>query len=122
MYCPRRGIDPEAGRPIDSSRGGVHARPFVGVFQKSILDRFVIFWRFFPSKRLQSRPQNPKPSPGIPPEGPFVEPGPSQPPIDSSDPVLAGAGDSPSLGVALDDGSRLLVERAVDGAVSLMRQ
>ena len=44
-----------------------HARPFVGVFQKSILDRFVIFWRFFPSKWLQNRPQNPKPSPGIPP-------------------------------------------------------
>ena len=50
---------------------GPHARPFVGVFQKSILDRFVIFWRLFPSKWLQHRPQIPKPSPGITPRRAF---------------------------------------------------
>jgi len=44
-----------------------HARPFVGVFQKSILDRFVKFWRLFPAKWLQNRPQIPKPSPEITP-------------------------------------------------------
>ena len=49
----------------------LYIRPFSGVFQKSILDRFVIFWRFFPSKWLQNRPQHPKPSPGIPPRRAF---------------------------------------------------
>ena len=44
-----------------------YARPFVGVFQKSIPDRFVNFWRLFPTKWLQNRPQIPKPSPEIPP-------------------------------------------------------
>ena len=48
-----------------------HARPFVGVFQRSILDRFVISWRLFPSKWLQNRPKIPKPSPGIPPRRAF---------------------------------------------------
>ena len=48
-----------------------HAGPFVGVFQKSIPDRFVIFRRLFPSKWLQNRPQIPKPSPGIPPHRAF---------------------------------------------------
>jgi len=36
-----------------------------------MLDTFVIFWRFFPSKWLQNRPQIPKPSPGIPPRRAF---------------------------------------------------
>ena len=49
----------------------IYAGPFVGVFQKSILYRFVIFWRLFPSKWLQNRPQIPKPSPGIPPHRAF---------------------------------------------------
>jgi hypothetical protein len=49
----------------------VHARLFGGVFQKSILDRFVNFWRLFPAKWLQNRPQIPKPSPGIPPRRAF---------------------------------------------------
>jgi hypothetical protein len=47
------------------------ARPFVGVFQKSILDRSIILWRLFPSKWLQNRPQIPKLSPGIPPRRVF---------------------------------------------------
>ena len=38
----------------------VHARPSVGVFQKSILDKFVNFWRHFPTKWLQKPSPNPK--------------------------------------------------------------
>ena len=30
-----------------------HARPFVGVFQKSISIRFINFWRYFPTKTNQ---------------------------------------------------------------------
>ena len=48
-----------------------HPRPFVGVFQKSILDRFVNFWRLFPAKWLQNRPQIPEPSSGITPRRAF---------------------------------------------------
>ena len=48
-----------------------HARPFVGVFQWSSLDRFVNFWQLFPAKWLQNRPQITKPSPGIPPRRAF---------------------------------------------------
>ena len=48
-----------------------HARPFVGLFQNSILDRFVKFWRLFPAKWLQNRPEIPKLSPGITPRRAF---------------------------------------------------
>ena len=47
------------------------ASPFVGVFQKSIIDRFVKFWPLFSAKWLQNRPQTPKPFPGIPPRRAF---------------------------------------------------
>ena len=30
-----------------------HARPFVGVFQKSIFTRFINFWQYFPTKTNQ---------------------------------------------------------------------
>ena len=48
-----------------------HTRPFVGVFQKSIIGRFVNSWRLSPAKWLRNRPQIPKQSPGITPRRAF---------------------------------------------------
>jgi hypothetical protein len=42
------------------ARQSYHARPFVGVFHSSILERFVNLWHLFPTKWLHIRPQIPK--------------------------------------------------------------
>ena len=56
---------------LSSRRFETHTRPYVGVFQKSIIDRFINFWRYFPTKWLQNRTQIPRPYPGIPPRRAF---------------------------------------------------
>ena len=46
-----------------------HARPFVGVFQKSISMKFIHFWRYFPHKNEEMAPRT---RTGYPHEGPCV--------------------------------------------------
>ena len=43
----------EYARPPRSGQIERHARPFIGVFQKSINIRFINFWRYFPTKTNQ---------------------------------------------------------------------
>ena len=43
-----------------------HARPFVGVFEKSILRDLAIFWRYTPTKWLQERHNGSKNDAGMP--------------------------------------------------------
>jgi len=45
--APPERVGPDASR---AARDASHARPFVGVFQKSISIRFINFWRYFPAK------------------------------------------------------------------------
>jgi len=49
----------------------LHARPFVGVFQKSISKRFINFWRYKLMKWLQERTHLSETHPWIPPRGAF---------------------------------------------------
>ena len=71
-HCPMVVLSRRASRIIRRTGGpwDIHPRPFVGVFQKSILDRFVNFWRLFPAKWLQNRPQSQNRPLGYPHEGP----------------------------------------------------
>ena len=43
---PTKALEPS----FATSHSSDHARPFVGVFQKSISIRFINFWRYFPTK------------------------------------------------------------------------